>query len=190
MKIVKKIVFFLWLAALIGGIIYLIICPELLSTEYLVSFISRFENQLLLVYLLVSILRGLFLIPSTPFVLAGVILFPNLPWLVLIISMLGILLTAAGLYYFSDLLGFAEKLDKKFPEKMKIWHTRLNSPKATLIVLAWSFFPLVPTDLICYVAGIVKMPFKYLILGVFVGEVILVSFYIFVGQGIFQYLFT
>jgi uncharacterized membrane protein YdjX (TVP38/TMEM64 family) len=189
-KSIKKAIFFLWVASVLAALVYVLIYPELLSTEFLVNLITRFENQLLLAFFLISILRGLFLIPSTPFVLTGILLFPAMPWIVLVISMIGILLTATGLYYFADMLGFSEKLDKKFPEKMKIWHKRLNSPKATLIVLAWSFFPLVPTDLICYVAGIVKMPFKYLMLGVFVGEAILVSFYVFVGQGIFQYLFA
>ena len=190
MKTVKRAIFILWLAAVLAAVICVLIYPDILSAEYVVNFIARFENQLLLAYFLISVLRGLFLIPSTPFVLAGILLFPAMPWIVLLISMIGILLTATGLYYFSDMLGFSEKLDKKFPEKMKIWHKRLNSPKATLIVLAWSFFPLVPTDLICYVAGIVKMPFRYLLLGVFVGELILVSFYVFVGQGIFHYFFA
>lgn len=93
---------------------------------------------------------------------------------------------SSALYYFSDALGFSEKLEKKYPEKLNRWHARLNSPKSTLIVIAWSFFPLVPTDLICYVAGIVKMPFKFMLLGVFIGEIILISLYVYLGNGIVE----
>ena len=55
-----------------------------------------------------------------------------------------------------------------------------------LIVIAWSFFPLVPTDVICYVAGIVKMPYRYLILGVLIGEVVLIYLYVFYGTGLVE----
>ena len=62
----------------------------------------------------------------------------------------------------------------------------LQSRKSTWFVLAWSFFPLVPTDLICYVAGIVKMPFRSMFIGVFVGELTLDIFYVYFGASIFE----
>ncbi len=71
---------------------------------------------------------------------------------------------------------------------MELWTARLGSPYSTLFVLVWSFFPLVPTDLICYVAGIVKMPFKYLLIGVVVGESILVYCYVFLGAEFLNFL--
>lgn len=180
----------MWIAIVLTIIGILIVNPSFFSVNNLVGFIQKFETQLMVVYIIISSLRGLFLIPSTPFVLAGVILFPSNPIFVISVSMGGILLTTIMLYYFSDILGFSKTLNKKFPNKMKIWETRLRSKHAIWIVLLWSFFPLVPTDLICYIAGIVKMPLKYLLIGVGVGELILVTCYVYLGAGIIEWIMS
>lgn len=184
LKTVKIIFYLLWSAAVLALIIFYFVRPDLVTVEALSSFIASYESEMLLIYISLTLVRGLFLIPSTPFVLAGIVLFPTSPFFVIIISMIGILLTSTALYYFSDILGFSQYLEKKHPEGVEKWHRRLNNPKSTLFVVAWSFFPFVPTDLICYVAGIVKMPFKYMFLGVFIGELILVTFYVYFGSGL------
>lgn len=176
----------IWLGCIAFLLIWFLANPQAFTPEAIVEFISKNKGSMVLVYILISCCRGLFLIPSTPFVLAGVLLFPENPIMVVTISIIGVLMGSSALYYFSDALGFSEKLEKKYPEKLNRWHARLNSPKSTLIVIAWSFFPLVPTDLICYVAGIVKMPFKFMLLGVFIGEIILISLYVYLGNGIVE----
>jgi uncharacterized membrane protein YdjX (TVP38/TMEM64 family) len=187
-RTIKKIIYGLWIAIVLVIIGVLIVNPSFFSVENLVAFIRKFETQLMITYILISCLRGIFLIPSTPFVLAGVLLFPSNPIFVISVSMGGILLTTLMLYYFSDILGFSKTLNKKFPHKMKVWETRLRSKHAIWIVLLWSFFPLVPTDLICYIAGIVKMPLKYLLIGVGVGELILVTCYVYLGSGLLEWI--
>ncbi len=187
MTALKRIIYGLWITIVLTVIITLIVNPSFFSVQNLVAFIQKFEMQLMVVYIVISCLRGVFLIPSTPFVLAGVMLFPSSPVFVIVVSMVGILLSAILLYYFSDLLSFSEKLENKFPEKMEVWKKRVQSKKAFWIVLVWSFFPLVPTDLICYLAGIVKMPIKYLLVGVGVGEVILVGCYVYLGTGVIEW---
>jgi uncharacterized membrane protein YdjX (TVP38/TMEM64 family) len=185
---VKKVIYSLWITLILTFIVVAIVHPRFYEPTNLIRFIQSFQAEVLLVYILFTFLRGLVLMPSTPFVLVGAILFPDNLLMVFIISLAGVMLTAAALYYFSDFLGFSEKLEKKYPKQLNNWHRRLNSPKATLFVIAWSFFPFVPTDLICYVAGIVKMPFKYMMAGVFIGEAILIYFYVFLGSSIFEYL--
>lgn len=180
----------MWIVIALFVFGFLLVDPSFFSAENLTSFIQQFESQLLLAYILLSCIRGLFLIPSTPVVLAGAILFPDSPVTVIIISMTGILFTTLMFYYYSDTLGFSKKLEAKFPAKMKKWQERLQSKNAIWIVLLWSFFPFVPTDLMCYVAGIVKMPLKYLLIGVLIGELILVSCYVFLGTSIFEWLMT
>lgn len=188
MRVAKIVLYSLWAVAVIAVLVTLIVKPSLLAVDSIVSFVERFHTAILLVYIILSLVRGLFLLPSTPFVLAGIALFPESPILVITISMIGIVITATALYYFSDLLGFSEKLDRKFPKQMERWHRRLNSGYSTWIVMGWSFFPFVPTDLICYVAGIVKMPFRWMILGLFIGELVLVSCYAYLGVGFVEYL--
>ena len=178
----KKVFYVLWALLLIYFIYRYIQNPNIFSVEYLKDFISSYKGQILIVYILLSLVRGFFLIPSTPFVIVGVLLFPDKLFMVLLISMMGIMLSATALYYFSDMLGFSEHLEKKYPEKVLKWKNKLQSSKATYLVLGWSFFPLVPTDIICYVAGIIKMPYKYMFTGVFIGELILVSFYVYSGS--------
>jgi uncharacterized membrane protein YdjX (TVP38/TMEM64 family) len=52
------------------------------------------------------------------------------------------------------------------------------------IVVGWAFFPLVPTDLICYLAGVTRM--AVLLLGVGIGEGAICAVYIFVGDSLLQ----
>ncbi len=182
LKIGKKIFYVLWGGILLYVLYNYIKNPELFSVNYIKSFISSYQGQIIFIYTIISLVRGFFLLPSTPLVITGILLFPNQLFLVLLISMVGIMLSATGLYYFADTLGFSEYLEKKYPNKVMKCKQKLQSPKATFLVLGWSFFPLVPTDIICYVAGIVKMPFKHMFLGVFIGELILVSFYVFFGS--------
>lgn len=187
MALAKKILYLLWVLIVVTVLIVFILSPSSFNPNNLATLLIKYESQVMLFYIFISMVRGLILVPSTPFVLAGIILFPDLPWTVLVISMIGIIIGSTVVYYFSDLLRFSRRLEKKYPQQIEKWHQRLNSPKATLIVIGWSFFPLVPTDIICYVAGIVKMPFRYLITGVIIGELVLVYLYIFFGGGLLEY---
>lgn len=49
------------------------------------------------------------------------------------------------------------------------------------IVIIWSFFPVAPTDLVCYVCGALKVDLKKCLLGVAVGEGAICAIYIFLG---------
>ncbi|MCB0649929.1 MAG: VTT domain-containing protein [Saprospiraceae bacterium] len=188
-KKAKIVIYSLWILLIIGALLTFALRPEVASPEYIVRLISRFSNEMLLAYIVVTIGRGFFLIPSTPFVIGGAILFPDNLFLVLVISMIGVLFSATALYYFSDLLGFSKYLEKKYPKGVERWKERLQHPRAALFVLGWAFFPFVPTDLICYVAGIVKMPYRFMFIGVFLGELTLNVFYVYFGGGIFEAIF-
>lgn len=185
----KRIIYILWALIVLSFIIVSIIYPKIITPEYLVDFIKKFNTEMLLIYTLFTLIRGFFLIPSTPFVLLGILLFPEKPLLVLTISMIGILFSSTMLYYFSDILGFSKYLEKKFPEKIEKWKQHLTTSKSTLFIALWALFPFVPTDLICYVAGIIKIPFKNMLTGIFIGELILVTLYVYFGSGLINTLF-
>ena len=184
----KTLIYIIWASLLLVFIISYLINPAFYSAERLVSIIKTFKNEMLLIYTILTLLRGFFLIPSTPFVIAGGLLFPDQLLLVLFISIAGVLFSATSLYYFSDLLGFSSYLEQKFPDKISKLKKKLESPKSTLFVAGWSIFPFVPTDIICYVTGILKTPFKNVLYGVFIGEIILCSLYVYFGAAIFNYL--
>lgn len=175
----KRLFYLLWVSVMLWLLLQYLRQPEIATAAYLSRFIYSYGNAMFSAYIVLSLLRGLFLIPSTPFVIGGAMLFPDKLFWVLLISMLGVMLSATALYYLSDMLGFSHYLEKKYPKQVAQWKARLSSRRATYFVIAWSFFPFVPTDLICYVAGIAKMPYKYLFIGVFVGELVLDVFYVY-----------
>ena len=50
------------------------------------------------------------------------------------------------------------------------------------MIVGWSFFPLAPTDLICYVCGALQVGFWKCIVGVCLGEGAICGIYIFFGD--------
>lgn len=108
----------------------------------------------LIIYGMLFFFRGILLVPSTPLILVGMILFPDAPDTVFLISMIGILLSAYIIYQFSDILG----LDEYFAKNVKNASIKKAIEKyGFYAVTFWSFFLVLPTDLICYIAGAVRM---------------------------------
>lgn len=184
----KIIIYSIWVLVIIAlGILYFL-SPETFSAERITKFIKTFNTEMLGIYILLSLIRGFFLIPSTPFVIAGGLLFPDQLLLILVISMVGIMVSATAIYYFSDFLGFSKRLNHRFASKTETWRARFANSKSVFFIAAWSLLPVVPTDLICYAGGILKAPFKYIFAGVFTGELILCYIYIYFGASVLQLL--
>ncbi len=181
----KRVASFIWLGIILFFLIFFIINPSYLSPEYLASITEDGGVGYLWLFFFINLIRGFFLIPSTPFLLGGALLFPNKLVLVFLIAMVGVLFSATALYFFAEWIGIDDYLEKKYPKQITLWKTRLQTKKSMLLVFAWSFFPLVPTDLICYVAGLVKMPYRYLMIGIILGEGILFSIYLYLGVQFF-----
>lgn len=163
----------LWISLIVAAIVLYFVFPEQFSAKGIKEFIAQFNTVSLIVYGLVCLIRGLFLIPSTPFVLAGALLFPDSLYAVFIISIIGILGSGTFIYFAAQFLDFGEKKAKKIGtinekiQKYGFW-----------IVLGWAFFPIVPTDLICYVAGKTRIHFWKYIIALFIGEALLIAFYL------------
>ncbi len=175
----KKITIVIWSTIVLTLLCLSFFFPDSFSAESIKTLIQPYEGYALLIFLILSIVRGLTLLPSTPFVIAGTLLFPNQLWMVFWISIIGITFCSILLYYFSSYLSFDKLFEKKFPKKIEFVKNKLNSPKGVLFVILWSFFPLVPTDLVCYVAGSIKMKFSYFITGILLGEIPLIYLYVF-----------
>lgn len=132
-----------------------------------------------LVYLLLGCVRGFTLIPATYLVVTGLLFFPPVPLFVL--TLIGILASSSIIYFFSETLDLDEFFERKHGDliaRTKVILQRNELP----IVIGWSFFPLVPTDLICYLCGTLEVDFKKLLLGVFIGEGAICAIYIFLGN--------
>lgn len=130
----KQVLYGLW-ALIIAYLIYRYIKdPSVVDPYTIVDFISFYDDEMLLVYAILSLVRGFFLIPSTPFVVGGGLLFPEYKLLVLLISMVGVMFSATTLYYFSDLLGFSRYLESRYPNRILKWQNRLQKRGAAYII--------------------------------------------------------
>lgn len=162
--------------------------PQWLSREVISDFLGEMGVLALVAYILLCLTRSLLLLPSTPFILAGAISFPQSLFLVMLISLLGIVVGGFLVYSFPSFGNYNELLEEKYPDKIAVLKQKMHSKYAFWIVAGWSFFPLVPTDAICYVAGLVKMPFRKLAAAMLLGQTPLVIAYIFLGVGVGEWL--
>ena len=179
---VAKALTYLWIILVAAILIAWIVDSSAFSEGALESTLRGWGSWAFAGFVVVALVRGALLIPSTPVVLAGGALFPEAGLLVLIISMVGIILSAALLYHFPGFAGYDKKLETKYPEKLARLQVHLTKPRAQWFVALWAFLPVVPTDLICYAAGLVRMPFRRMMTGIVIGEVPLVTAYVLLGK--------
>lgn len=183
---IRKSIIAVWLLLIVTAFSAYLIWPEAFAPSSIARFLREFQNEALLIYLLISVIRGFTLLPSTPLVLAGTMIFPSSPWLVLTASLFGILASSSMIYWFSDLLGFDEYFESKKPHHIRKIKSKMEHPFGLGFVALWAFFPLVPTDAVCYVAGTIRMHFSKFITAVLIGELVLCSLYVFGGGHLFS----
>lgn len=173
---IKKKSFYIWLILLAVMLILYIINPDWFDISFLQKFVDDNKIMVIAIYLTILTLIGLTFLPSTPFAMAGLLLFPAME--AYIINMAGIITSTAIVYYFTRYLGLDKWIETKYPEKIEKTKRAL-SKKELPIIIAWSFFPVVPTDLIIYVGSSLRIPYLKCVTGVFIGEGLLNALYIF-----------
>jgi len=136
------------------------------------------------VYLALGAIRGFTLIPSTTLVLAALPFFPPGP--LLAATLAGIAISSTSIYFFSSLFRLDSRLAGKHPERVAQITDLINRYELPIIV-GWSFFPLAPTDLICYVCGVLRVRFWTFLLGVTIGEGAICAIYIYGGDQILRW---
>lgn len=131
------------------------------------------------IYLALGAVRAFTLIPSTYLVIAALPFFQPAPLLVLTLA--GILVSSAIIYWFAEALHL-EELFERGKHKAHVDRLRTVLQRHELpVIIAWSFFPLAPTDLICYVCGGLRVKFPQFLLGVLIGEGTICAIYILLG---------
>ncbi len=186
----RRFLTWLWVALVLGVLVWYLRSPQDFTAARFQEVLAQWGPWAFPGFVVVSSLRGALLIPSTPVVLAGGTFFPEAIPAVLVISMLGIVGSATLLYRFPGFAGYDSVLAERYPDKLAHLREQLAKPGAIWFVAAWAFFPVVPTDLICYAAGLVRMPYRRMILGIIIGELPLVSAYILLGTKLSGFLPT
>ena len=173
----RTIVLGLWIIMLAGGAFIYLFHRGALEQIFL-GLSDAPPSWAYAVYLALGCLRGFTLIPATYLVIAGMIVLP--PWPLYLITVIGIIVSSAAVYYFAEAMAF----DRFFARRYGAQVARLRElmrRRELPIVIAWSFFPIAPTDLVCYVCGALNVDLKKCLLGVCIGEGAICAIYIFLG---------
>ena len=172
---VRLIALVLWIGLVVGLSILYALRPELLEPERVVQALRGAGQSVLVGYVVLSVLRPITLIPSTLLIVVGTLLFPDLKWFVMISSLAAVVASAVLIYYFFEFLGLGDLFERKHAKHVRWLETQMNQ-KGFWLVVGWSMFPFVPTDVICYVAGPLRMHVGKFALGVTLGEITIVAF--------------
>lgn len=180
----RRLLVALWLG-LVGGALVVVLFRRDLLQHALERAASLSVVAGGAVYLLFGALRGFTLIPSTTLVLIAVAFFPPGPLFVLTLA--GILISSTSIYFFSEALGLDVVLKRRHPQAVAKLTNALQKHELPIII-GWSFFPLAPTDLICYVCGVLRVNFLTCLVGVAIGEGTICGIYIFAGDQALRWL--
>ena len=179
----RRIILAAWLA-LIAGALYLYVFDPKTLKGMLAALQSQPKMLAGAVFFIIFCVRGFTLIPSAYFVIAAIPILPPLPLFLLALG--GILISSASIFLFSEAMALDEFLERNHKagiEKVKQALQRYQLP----IIVGWSFLPLVPTDVICYVCGTLKVNFKKFLLGILIGEGAICAIYIFLGDRVLRF---
>lgn len=175
----KKIILYIWGFLLLSIFLYYIYNPLFFTQKWFNDFLSKFWSYVLIIYLIITLLRWFLFIPSTILIFAWAVFLS--PINLFIISMIWIIASSSIVYFFSEYLWIDKILEKQFwNKKIKSLEEKINK-NWLLIVTIWSFTPIVPTDLICYIAWITKMKYYKFILWVILWETPLVLLYVLIA---------
>jgi uncharacterized membrane protein YdjX (TVP38/TMEM64 family) len=131
------------------------------------------------IYLVLTVLRGIILMPAAPLVLLGTAFLPPLPLFGL--TLIGVMASTSVIYWFPTSL----HLEDLFRSRHGAAVDRLRGlllRQQLAVIAGWSFLPMTPTVLIIYVCGLLKVDFKKTLLGVAIGSGANSALYIFLGD--------
>jgi uncharacterized membrane protein YdjX (TVP38/TMEM64 family) len=173
----RAAVLIIWGLVILGGVYVYLSRSDVVGDEFVVLSSSSVIVAAM-VYLVMGCVRGFTLIPVTYLIPFGLLFLS--PAVHFLLTMAGIAVSSASIYYFAERLRLAEYFE--------VHHARhVNRLRELPIVVAWSFFPFVPTDLICYACGSLGVGAWKLLAGVLVGEGIICAVYIFLGRQLLSF---
>ncbi len=175
----------LWLALIATVLSAVWWFRDVLTVDNFADWINAHFLLASLIYTVLLSFRGLFLVPSTPLLLAGIVVFPS-GW-VWSLNMIGILTSSAIVYLMVRFVGFDFMVREKYRQQAERLHDVMERRGLPIIIL-WSCFPLVPTDAIIYAAATLRMTLYKCLLGVAIGEGILITLYVTTGRGVMGWL--
>lgn len=167
-----------WLAVVAISLSLYFFYPELFAPQNIRQFFSDNLVSGLMGYFVISTLRGFTLIPSTPIVLTGILVFP--PWPLFLVNQLAVYSSSAIVYFMARRFRFDHYFHEHYPDQVARL-TALLKRRELIVISAWGFLPVVPTDMIVYVCSVLRIKLWKTLLGASIGEGIICAVYIFGG---------
>lgn len=177
-KAVRLALLALWLL-IVGGALYLYFFQRDFIQQELQSAFSTSMVVGSIIYILLGSFRAFTLVPATFLLLIGLPFFPPL-WL-LIITMATVIVSSSICYFFAEALHMDEFFESKYPKQIRTLKDLLQRYQLPIII-GWSFMMFLPTDLICYVCGTLRINFTKFIVGVLIGEGAVYAIYIYAAD--------
>lgn len=134
-------------------------------------------------YVLIGSFRAFTLVPATFPLLVAMPFFD--PWVLLALTLPCIAISSSICYAFAEALHMDELFERRYPKQIRRLKGLLQTYQLPIII-GWSFFLFLPTDLICYVCGSLKINFKKFLFGVVVGEGTVYAIYLFLGDWVLR----
>lgn len=177
-RTVRFLIFGMW-TALVATALYLYFFQREFVQAELRGALSTSTIVASIIYVLLGSLRAFTLVPATFLLLIAMPFFP--PFLLLMLTLPGIGISSSICYFFAEVLRLDEPLERRYPtqiQKLK----RVLQTHPWSITIGWSFMLFLPTDLICYVCGTMRVKYWKFITGVLIGEGAVYAIYIYVGD--------
>jgi uncharacterized membrane protein YdjX (TVP38/TMEM64 family) len=177
-RAVRYGLFALWVAVAAGALYLYFFRREAVQAELRDALSASFWIASLS-YLLIGAFRAFTLVPATFPLLVAMPFFD--PWVLLGLTIPCIAISSSICYAFAEALHLDEFVERKYPRqiaRLKGLLQRYQLP----IIIGWSFLLFLPTDVLCYVCGSLKINYKKFLLGVIIGEGTVYAIYIFVGD--------
>jgi uncharacterized membrane protein YdjX (TVP38/TMEM64 family) len=181
-RALRRVLVGAWLVVVASGLFLFVFHRQALQ-QSLTSASSTSLAAGAALYLAFGCLRGFTLIPSTTLVLAAVPFFPPTPLFVLTLA--GIVISSASIYRFSEALHLDDLFESLHAERLARLKTAIARYELPVIIV-WSFFPLAPTDLICYACGVIGVRLRTCLVGVAIGEGAICGTYIYFGDWVLR----
>ena len=181
---VRYSLFALWLLVAAGALYLYFFKRELVQGE-LQDALSVSFWAAAITYVLIGSLRAFTLVPATFPLLAAMPFFE--PRVLLALTLPCIAISSSICYWFAEAIHMDEVFERKYPTQIRKLKNALQHYQLPIII-GWSFFLFLPTDLICYVCGSLKINFKKFLFGVVVGEGTVYAIYIFAGDSGLRFL--
>jgi uncharacterized membrane protein YdjX (TVP38/TMEM64 family) len=181
-KAVRYSLFVLWIAIAAGALYLYFFKREAVQNELRDALSASFWIASIS-YLLIGALRAFTLVPATFPLLVAMPFFD--PWVLLALTIPCIGISSSICYWFAEALHMDEIVERKYPNHIRKLKELLQSYQLPIII-GWSFFLFLPTDVLCYVCGSLKVNYKKFLFGVIVGEGTVYAIYIFLGDWVLR----